>query len=512
MAEAVPGLIDIVGFMGDAIGKGQSVLSFFQDGQPTMEDIAKAFAVEVEQIFVTQLAQEDIRTATAHLEAARQFFAGDYQNAVNNKESDDKLVNLINGNDGPGLANLRADADLMDSWVGNPSLVTGGQATINQAATLYLAIQTFICTIHGELSRRASDPTEKATQLDDVKTAAKEALTTMKDVVMKIVVDRCQSVSVGQWHRTRVIGPPGEQTPRNYFGATLVDSWLHGDGGYTLNTTADEPHGPSDGNNGQIQGLIAPYQFMLWYGGPTAEAALTDAIAAAGLPGDSSSTFASSDLQSLRDFGAWAVKVRTSLLSLDRIARGAWVDIPHQRVLGHAKHENWRWCSGCGALYQFGPGYSSWPGAVQKLCPVYGANHRSSGSVNYLVCSDATADPNGSQDGWAWCASCGGLHHDGAGDHCPFSDRRGPHMPRVSDSPTFHVMFGDNNATDIQGGWRWCNKCAALHWPWGPSVCPSGGKHSTDGSGLYRLEYLGGWSPTLNGGEGFDVARELSSD
>jgi hypothetical protein len=506
MADEVPGLIDIVGFIGDAIGKGQSVLSFFQDSQPTMEDIAKAFAAEVQKIFATQLALEDIRKVTANLESARQFFAEDYQNAVNNGQTNDQLTTLINGSDGPGLGKLRANANLMNTWVGDPSLIDGGQATVNQAATLYLALQTFICTIHRELSRLSDDAKVKQTELDNAKSAAQDALTNMKDVLMKVLVARCQSLSVGRWYTTKVTGPP-DRTSRNYFGATLVDSWLHGDGGYTLNTVADTPHDPSDGENAAMQSLIAPYQFMLWYGGPTAEAALTDAIAAAGLPGDSSSTFTSSDLQSLRDFGAWAVKVRTSLLSLDRIARGAWVDLPHQRMLGHAKHENWRYCSGCGAVYQFGPGYSFWQGTVQKICPVYGANHRSSGSFNYLVCSDATADPNGSQDGWAWCASCGGLHHDGAGDHCPFSDRRGPHMPRVSDSPTFHVMFGDNNDTDIQGGWRWCNKCAALHWPWGPSVCPSGGKHSTDGSGLYRLEYLGGWSPTLNGGEEFDTPR-----
>jgi hypothetical protein len=500
MAE--PGLIEIVGFIGDAIGKGQSVLNFFQGGEPTMEDIAKAFAAEVQKIFATQLAQEDVRKATANLEAARQFFAEDYQNAVNNGQTNDQLVTLINGSDGPGLASLRADANLMNTWVGDPSLVDGGQATVNQAATLYLAIQTFICTIHRELSRLASDPKEKATQLDDAKSAAHDALTNMKDVIMAVLVSRCQSVSVGQWHRT-VRTPPPDQTSRNYFGATLVDSWLHGDGGYTLNTTADTTHGPSDGQNGQMQSLIAPYQFMLWYGGPTAEAALTAAIAAAGLPGDSSSTFTSSDLQSLRDFGTWAVKVRASLLALDRIARGAWVDLAHRRVLGHIKHDNWRYCGGCGALYQFGPAYPFWQGTVQKVCPVYGTNHRSSGSFNYLVCADAGADPTASQDGWAWCASCGGLHHDGAGDHCPFTAPPGPHMPEVSQSPTFHVMLG-NADTDIQSGWQWCNKCAALHWPSGPSVCPSGGGHSVTGSGLYRLEYLGGWSPPLNGGESFD--------
>lgn len=282
-----------------------------------MEDIAKAFAQEVKQIFNTAPAQEDIRKATANLEAARQFFPGDYANARNAGQTPDQLTALINGSDGPGLAKLRADADLMATWVGDPSLVDGGQATINQAATLYLAIQSFICVIHRELSKQATDATVKATELADMKTAASTALTTMKDIVMKVVVTRCQSLSVGQWS-TSVWLPPPDGGKDTHYGATL-------------------------------------------------------------------------------------------------------------------------------------------------------------------------------QDGWAWCQACGVLHHDGSGDACPMMDPLGPHGPPVAQSPQVLMLTGDSGSTDIQAGWRWCHKCASLHWPSGPSVCPTGGAHSTDGSGAYMMEYLGNW-------------------
>jgi hypothetical protein len=495
MAEG-PGLIEIVSFIADAIGKGQQVMAFFQGGQPTTADIAKAFADEVKQIFSAQLAQEDIRKATAHLKAAQQFWAQDYRNAVNNGQSNQQLTDLINGNDGPGLAKLRADADLMDTWVGDPSLIDGGQATVNGAAVLYLTIQLFICTIHRELSRIASDDKVKQTELDNAKSAAKDALDTMKDVVMKVMADRCQTVSVGRWSRT-VRTPPPDATSRAYFGATLVDTWLHGDGGYTLNTKADTPHGPSDGANGAMQGLVAPYQYMLWYGGQDAEDALTGAISNAGVPGDSSSNFISSDMPQLRDFAKWATKVRASLLGLDRIARGAWLDPARRRALGHLKEQNWRYCNGCGVIYRFGPTYTNWQGTVQKICPVFGNSHRSSGSAIYLMCSDTTA--SSSQDSWAWCEACGGLHHDGGGDRCPMS-LGSPHWPETKRGYQYRVMFGESDDdNDFQGGWKWCNKCAQLHYPGGQSSCPAGGPHSTDGSGNYRVEYLGKWGPPVTG-------------
>ena len=486
-------LIGVVEFISSALTQGQDVLSFFQPSQPTMEDIAKAFAQEVQQIFNTALAQEDIRKATANLEAARQFFPGDYANARNSGQTPDQLTALINGSDGPGLAKLRADADLMATWVGDPSLVDGGQATVNQAATLYLAIQSFICVIHRELSKQATDPTVKATELADMKTAASTALTTMKDIVMNVVSTRCQSLSVGQWSTSKPLPPPdgGVDT---HFGATLQDSWLHPDGSRTLNTNADTRHGPSDGDNAAMQRIIAPYQRMLWFGGDDAESDLTDAVNGSGAPSDSTSNFINDDLPALRTFATWATSIRTSLISLDRIARGAWVDMQHRKVLGTRKQDGWRYCNGCGSVFLYGPNYPQWQGTVQKVCPVYGVSHAASGSYNYMMCYDAGPS---TQDGWAWCMSCGMLHFGGGGgDACPMG-APGPHGPPAAQVANVKLMNGGGDSTDIQSGWRWCHKCAALHWPSGRSVCTTGGAHSSDGSGNYQLEYLGNWSPPV---------------
>jgi hypothetical protein len=480
-------LIEIVGYIGDAIGKGQDIVAFFQGGAPTMEDITKAFAQEVQQIFHDELALEDVRQAAADLESARYFFANDYVSAKTSGESDDKLYALINGSDGPGLAKLRGHAELMESWVSDPGLVQGGQDAINKAATLYLALKLFICLTHRELSYVTSDPAEQNSERLNMTKSAADALATMKDVVMNIMTSRCQNLSVGRWNVSVRLPPPDGGMDYHY-GATLQDGWLHRDGSYTLNTNADTRHGPSDSDNAAMQGLIAPYQRMLWFGGQDAEDDLTAAVGAAAVS-DSAANFTAQDLPALRTFADWAVKARGSLIDLDQIARGATVDELHGKY-GTKKQEGWRYCGSCGGMYQYGPNYPNWSGTDQKVCPANGTSHTAPGSSGYLMCYDAGAPA--SQGGWAWCMACGMLHFGDAGV-CPMGQRHGPPVEQVAQ---VQLMTGDSD-TDIQSGWRWCHRCSALHWPSGPSVCAAGGAHSSDGSGNYRVEYLGSWTPPV---------------
>jgi hypothetical protein len=45
--------------------------------------------------------------------------------------------------------------------------------------------------------------------------------------------------------------------------------------------------------------------------------------------------------------------------------------------------------------------------------------------------------------------------------------------------------------TEIQDGWRWCSKCAAIWFSLNPSasVCPAGGSHGQEGSGHYFIPH-----------------------
>ena len=469
------GLIEIVEFMSGAIEKGQKFWEFFGPQQPTAETITAAFAAEVQQIFTTGTAQGDVTKAQSDLDAAQHFLAngGDYANAVKNGETNAQLIGHMDGTDGPPLFALNSHADTMNGWVQNPGLV--GWDVINKAATLYLALQTYLCTIHRERARISDDEKEKKTQLDDATNAARTAFATMKGVLLNIMVSRCQSLSVGQWSYTTQSG----RHPAYEAGSILSDSWLHGSGDYTLRTRARKD-GPYDEQVATIQGLIGPYQNLLWHGGDKAQAALVAALDSAALDSGSADSFKNADLPKVRAFGDWAASVRASLLALDGIGRG-----------GTAKQDSWRWCNGCGTLF-----YPPEPGS--KQCPTYGAFHQEAGgapSSNYLVPLDKTADPN-IEGGWTWCSKCGALHRaSGGGDRCPATN--GPHS--VDGSGTYYVMVGTADDTEIQAGWRRCSKCSVLHYPGGPSRCGAdGGAHAADGSG-YRLDRLGHWTPPITG-------------
>jgi len=172
------GLIEIVEFMSGAIEKGQKFWEFFGPQQPTAETITAAFAAEVQQIFTTGTAQGDVTKAQSDLDAAQHFLAngGDYANAVKNGETNAQLIGHMDGTDGPPLFALNSHADTMNGWVQNPGLV--GWDVINKAATLYLALQTYLCTIHRERARISDDEKEKKTQLDDATNAARTAFAT----------------------------------------------------------------------------------------------------------------------------------------------------------------------------------------------------------------------------------------------------------------------------------------------------------------------------------------------
>jgi len=310
------GLIEIVEFMSGAIEKGQKFWEFFGPQQPTAETITAAFAAEVQQIFTTGTAQGDVTKAQSDLDAAQHFLAngGDYANAVKNGETNAQLIGHMDGTDGPPLFALNSHADTMNGWVQNPGLV--GWDVINKAATLYLALQTYLCTIHRERARISDDEKEKKTQLDDATSAARTAFATMKGVLLNIMVSRCQSLSVGQWSYTTQSG----RHPAYEAGSILSDGWLHGGGDYTLRTRARKD-GPYDDQIATIQGLIGPYQNLLWHGGDKAQAALVAALDSAALDSGSADSFKNADLPKVRAFGDWAASVRASLLALDGIGR-----------------------------------------------------------------------------------------------------------------------------------------------------------------------------------------------
>jgi hypothetical protein len=487
MAEATS-MIEVVKSMTDAIEVGKSIASMFGEGEPSMADLAAAFAEEVRDIFAVELAGEDIRLATASLTAARDFLSSDYKNAVDAGESNADLYDMFDhSNLAPRVNDLKQQASVMASWTGDPSVATvGGQVTVNQAATLYLAIQTLLCSMYKEMSRVAPTTQKSNAHLADSRDAARAALTTMQSVLLDILISRTRAVRADSWQRTTRTPPP-DPRPITTHRAMAVDGWLQGSGDGTMRIDGDGP-GPSDSDMATMGNLVSLYQNMLWQGTSEAEDALSSAVNNAGLSGNSNAAFINNDLPAVREFGQWASKVRVSLVALDCLARGGTAN----------KQDGWRWCNGCGTFF-----YPPVAGSTQ--CPQYGAYHRTSGaafSTNYLTSLDST--DTGSQGGWSWCSKCGALHLPplssgnplGYGDRCPANPPFGPHVPQ-GDAP-YYVLQGNSEDGDIQAGWRRCRNCSVLHFPGGPNRCTEGGAHVAD-EGMYRVQRFGHWSPPISG-------------
>ena len=139
---------------------------------------------------------------------------------------------------------------------------------------------------------------------------------------------------------------------------------------------------------------------------------------------------------------------------------------------------SWRWCCKCQSLH--------YAGNTQPTACAAGGAHDSSGSGWYAL--PYTLSPLGGQPGWAWCRKCQTLFYGRhAGGRCPSDGGR------HDGSASYNYIVGWEGAPRNftgQAGWRWCNKCDALHFGGGGATrCPVGGAHDAQGSGAYYLRH-----------------------
>jgi hypothetical protein len=152
--------------------------------------------------------------------------------------------------------------------------------------------------------------------------------------------------------------------------------------------------------------------------------------------------------------------------------------------------DNWRWCRKCAGLH-----YAGVPDAGNQfgVCPADNGPHIHDGSGNYTLVVDTPLAPG--QGNWRWCRKCAGLHYAGVPDAgnqfgvCPADNR-----PHIHDGSGNYVLAYNTPGNAGQDNWRWCRKCAGLHYAGVPNagnqfgVCPADKRpHIHDGSGDYIL-------------------------
>lgn len=91
------------------------------------------------------------------------------------------------------------------------------------------------------------------------------------------------------------------------------------------------------------------------------------------------------------------------------------------------------------------------------------------------------------QTGWRWCGKCAGMHYvnvTGSGPTVPsVCPAGGMHTEQGSPPFAFTVDGGGD-----QSGWRWCSRCGGMFFAENTtSWCPLGGSHDWHGSGNYQV-------------------------
>lgn len=459
--------------LGTLIGIGSSLKDIFGAGPPSAADIAAAISAQVEQAFFRQQADAQIITASGYLAAAQQFLAVDYVNAAGESRAE-KWALLDASSTAPGLSQLTAAAAALDAWIGEAD-AANQDLVVCKAATAYIGIYLTICLFHRERAAVAPDDVTKAAELKDIGDKARLALGNIMPRVMGLCDKRLAALDYTEYQRWRVV------VRRTYYYniAQITDGTFSGGGADTIYAwqPADE-----DNDFSKVMHRVWNAYHRVLFSGSDADcnefrsslsnarmAGLDDLIS-----GASRDDFVANSYPSVCAFGKWAQNTRNLLGQLDVLASG----------VTSGEQDGWAWCSRCVGLF-----FSGTP----SVCPANGGPHwHDMVSKNYVLNYKCTPVPGNMQDNWKWCKKCSILYLDQGARVCPAG---GSHD--ASGSANYAIAYGAVPDGSVRGfgvtdsNWRWCSKCAALHYGAGDNTCPAGGQHDNSGSANYWLSEIG---------------------
>lgn len=201
------GLMDVIGGFATLLGLGESIAGLFADSGPNMQELIAKLEFEIKEVFRTDLADAAVYHATGVAQAASDWLAIDYVNAVNAGETSAQLWNMLTGDSAaPRLSDLQTTASEMIAWASdNP------KAIAQQTLSLSLTISSLIVTYHRERATHAPDATTEAAETADMKSYAGDSVTRVTRLFTNVYVARSrgisqpQSSSGGDFHEAVVV-------------------------------------------------------------------------------------------------------------------------------------------------------------------------------------------------------------------------------------------------------------------------------------------------------------------
>ena len=149
------GLIDIIGEIAGLYDAIKTLEDFFNP-PASLADMFALLLVDIDNIFIQEIANEDLKTATATLQNVQNFFSIDYADAINNNESNQQLYTLLTqDNAAPSLSNFDTIINLIVSWAQqfstDPSQIR--QNIASQSITFSLTSYLYLVLLYKERSR-----------------------------------------------------------------------------------------------------------------------------------------------------------------------------------------------------------------------------------------------------------------------------------------------------------------------------------------------------------------------
>ena len=183
-----------------------------------LQDMLDNLLSEVKEVFLYDLTEADVYTATGVAQSAHDFLAVNYPNAQANGETAAQLWALLTTDTATSrLADLSTQASVMLSWT------TGNQRTAQQTISLALTIYTLIVAFYRERASNAPTQQVAAAELANMHDYASLGVQRIQPLVQAVSTARMNAIGNPVHNYQQVVTPRGYVS--KFWSYTVQDAW-----------------------------------------------------------------------------------------------------------------------------------------------------------------------------------------------------------------------------------------------------------------------------------------------
>ncbi|HXW23888.1 MAG TPA: hypothetical protein VEK73_04000 [Xanthobacteraceae bacterium] len=331
---AASDLMSAVNDFSSLLSSGSSILDIFGLGSSNslsqadlaaLQSMFDGLLAEVKQLFLDDLTDAAIATASGVAQSAHDFLKVDYANAQRAGESKAELWTLLTADSSAfHLPDLVAQASAMDIWA------TANPNRAQEATSLALMIYNLITAIRRERAANAPDAQTVQAEKNDITSYANLAVARVGKVVQNYQQQRLSAIGSPVRSQGSTIEPVGLRGGRTlyWWKYTVQDNWPASQPvGIVL--TAEQDGSTDNHADPQLLSQVTAarsYYYNLCQGGTAAQMktwsqALTSAVSTGYLGQNSANAkVIANQLPTLKAEGTWAANAASTLANLSKVA------------------------------------------------------------------------------------------------------------------------------------------------------------------------------------------------